>query len=82
MSEQDFPPKVPCPGLCAYGACGEGGRSFDAPYGCGGCCRCLGGCHLEWDVEQAMIPETQERAEWRVRWDALQKLSPEERFTL
>lgn len=84
MAELDevFPPKVPCPGLCWYGACGEpGGPSRDA-YGCGGCCRCLGGCHLEWDVEQALIPETQQQAADRRRWENFQKIPAEQRFTL
>lgn len=79
---EDFPPKVPCPGQCAYGACGEpGGPSRDS-YGCGGCCRCLGGCHLEWALEQAYIPETKEQAEWRRRWEAIGLMPKEERFTL
>lgn len=65
---EEFPPKVPCPSECAYGACAP---SWSDPYGCGGCCRCLGGCHLEYDVEQAMIPETKEQAWSRKRWEAL-----------
>ena len=78
----EFPPKVPCPGLCEYGACGDPGGPSRGPYGCGGCCRCMGGCQLEWEVEQAYIPEKQHEAENRQRWENIQKMSPEERFTL
>jgi hypothetical protein len=71
MAEADeFPPRVPCPGRCEYGACGDPGI-YSGPYGCGGCCRCLGGCHLEYEVEQAMIPETPEQARMRERWETL-----------
>ena len=67
---EQFPPAVPCPGVCAYGSCTDPGQHFPAPYGCGGCCRCMGGCRLEWEVEQAMIPETAEQAHQRLRWQA------------
>lgn len=67
-TDEPFPPKLPCPpGECVYGECG--GRP--APYGCGGCCRCFNSCHLEWDVEQAYIPETREEYEQRVKWQKL-----------
>lgn len=79
---EDFPPKVPCPGTCVYGACGDPGQHFPASYGCGGCCRCVGGCRAEWEIQQVMTPETREQAEWRQRWEAIQELTPEERFTL
>lgn len=71
MAEADevFPPKVPCPGRCAYGACGDPGISR-GPYGCGGCCLCMGGCRLEYEVEQALIPETPEQAHQRIRFEA------------
>jgi len=42
----------------------------------------MGGCQLEWEVEQAYIPEKQHEAENRQRWENIQKMSPEERFTL
>lgn len=60
----DFPPKVPCPKVCEYEEPNCGG-----PYGCGGCCRCMGGCRLEYEVEQMLIPETPEQAHERERWD-------------
>jgi hypothetical protein len=41
-----------CKTACAYGACGEGGRTA-GPYGCGGCCRCLGGCQVEYESREA-----------------------------
>lgn len=69
MSAEEFPPKVPCPGECDYGACT--GPGWSDPYGCGGCCRCMGGCRLEWEVEQALIPETPEQAHQRERWEAM-----------
>jgi hypothetical protein len=64
MSDDQFPPKVPCPGECAYGGCG----STSYGYACGGCCYCLGGCHLQYDVERAYIPETKLQAEGRHLW--------------
>lgn len=80
MSEQDFPPKVPCPGLCEYGACGEPNGPSRGAYGCGGCCRCMGGCQLEYEVEQVLIPETPEQYQTRLRWEAIKDSG--ERFTL
>ena len=84
MAEADevFPPKVPCPGLCEYGACGEPGGPSRGAYGCGGCCRCLGGCHLEWEVEQALIPETPEQARQRQRWESDQEANVDYPFPL
>ena len=69
MSVEEFPPKVPCPKRCEYGACGDPGEPSPGPYGCGGCCRCMGGCRLEYEVEQMLIPETPEQAHQRERWD-------------
>lgn len=74
---EDFPPKVPCPGRCEYGACGDPGQASAGPYGCGGCCHCLGGCHLEYDVEQAYCPETPEQWKMREHWEALPTIKPQ-----
>lgn len=49
MGLNDDPKDWGCRDRCAYGTCG--GPSMGDPYGCGGCCGCLGGCPVE-DVER------------------------------
>lgn len=39
----------PCAERCAYGACTP---NLSDPYGCGGCCSCLGGCQVEHENRQ------------------------------
>jgi hypothetical protein len=66
--ESEFPPKVPCPGgECAYKD--ECSPTLSDPYGCGACCGCVGACHLEWDVQEAMTPETPAQADLRRQWE-------------
>lgn len=39
----------PCPGACHYGTCT---KTWSDPYGCGGCCSCLGGCQATYEDKQ------------------------------
>jgi hypothetical protein len=41
-----------CEDKCAYGMCSDEGRVAE-PYGCGGCCGCLGGCQVTYEEEEA-----------------------------
>lgn len=40
----------PCKAECVYGTCR---KTMSDPYGCGGCCACLGGCHAEYEKTYA-----------------------------
>lgn len=57
-----------CKTGCEYGACGDPGI-YAGPYGCGGCCRCLGGCQVQYELEHAMIPETPAQYVMRLHWE-------------
>lgn len=60
MKREDWqhePLPTPCRDRCEYGACGDPGI-YAGPYGCGGCCRCLGGCRVDYELFHAMIPMT------------------------
>jgi hypothetical protein len=81
-TEEVFPPKVPCRGRCIIGGCGDPGGPSSGPYGCGGCCYCLRGCYAEYEVEQALIPETPEQAKQRKRWESDQEANVDWPFPL
>jgi hypothetical protein len=80
MAEADPFLENPCKTACAYGTCG--GPSWGDPYGCGGCCYCMGGCRVEYELEQAYIPETQEQYQQRIRWEADQEANVDYPFPL
>lgn len=40
-----------CVTTCAYGVCT---KSMNDPYGCGGCCACLGPCVVAWEDDQSL----------------------------
>lgn len=42
-----------CRTRCAYGTCRDAGRN-GGPYGCGGCCGCLGGCQVAYESTQPL----------------------------
>ncbi len=66
----EFPPRVPCVGECAYNE--ECQPVMYDPTPCGGCCACARACHMEADVERAFIPETPEQAKYRKLWGTRQ----------
>ena len=41
-----------CAERCVYGTCR---KTMADPYGCGGCCACLGGCQIAHERESAAI---------------------------
>ena len=43
-----------CAERCAYGACGDPGK-YRGPYGCGGCCDCLGGCQAAYEATLPIV---------------------------
>jgi MinD superfamily P-loop ATPase len=43
---------VDCQQACVYGTCR---KTMDDPYGCGGCCSCLGNCMVAWELEQERL---------------------------
>lgn len=51
IKDREFPlvPPTGCPGRCLVGECR---RSSGDPYGCGGCCSCLGGCFALYEQGQ------------------------------
>lgn len=47
-----IPEHKPCLEQCEYGSCGRSGYQ-----GCGGCCSCLGGCQIAYEISLEAKPQ-------------------------